>query len=201
MVNLKYKNKPWLKAQYGELYRSEADIAEECGVSQSCIHYWVKKYKIVGSKAKKKLVEGYSDVDAQKISKEMEMAGSPGEWAQEEAKARYAKRRYLADLYVEQSKFDLAAEQMTAAEKILTDMMPSRSKIDAKPPIKGPTSDDHEAIIKLNSMLKQIEKDFNEVRGEKTIVEGGWNNRPKLSVHSSPREMERDIQEESLADE
>lgn len=199
-MNLKYKEKEWLRTQYGEFGRTEADIAEECGVSQSIVHYWVKKHKIVGSKTKKKLIDGYSDVDAEKISKEMELAGSPGEWAQEEAKARYAKRRYLADLYVEQGKFDKAAKEMTSAEKLLVEMMPSKSKIDAKSPIKGPSSADHKVLIKLNNMLEQIEKDFKAVGGEKTMVEGGWNNRPELSVHSSPGKVERDIQKESLAD-
>jgi len=198
MVNLKYKNKEWLRTQYGELYRSEADIAEECGVSQACIHYWVTKHKIIGSKAKKKSIEGYSEVDAQKISKEMDLAGSPGEWAQEEAKARYAKRRYLADLYVEQGKFDMAAKQMTAAEKLLIEMHPSRSKIDTTPPIKGPTSDDHKAIIKLNGLLDKINEDCDTVREGITAVENAWDARNTIKISPVIKEInekERDTEE------
>lgn len=195
MMNLKYKDKDWLKTQYGEMYRSEADIAEECGVSQACIHYWVKKHKIIGSKTKKKLVDGYSEVDARKISKEMEVAGSPGEWAQEEAKARYAKRRYLADLYVKQGKFDMAAKQMTAAEKLLIEMHPSRSKIDAIPTTQGPTSDDHEALIKLNGLLDKINEDCDAVREGITFVEEAWNSRDRISIHPTSDKVEKDIQE------
>jgi len=42
----KYKDEDWLEQQYVEKDRSQADIAEECGVSDMTIHRWREKFDI-----------------------------------------------------------------------------------------------------------------------------------------------------------
>jgi predicted transcriptional regulator len=45
-MSRKYRDSDWLEAQYLDNERSQQDIADECGVSQSVISEWIDKHNI-----------------------------------------------------------------------------------------------------------------------------------------------------------
>jgi len=45
-MNMKYQNESFLREQYIERGLSQNEIAEQCGVTQPLIHYWLREYDI-----------------------------------------------------------------------------------------------------------------------------------------------------------
>ena len=86
-----YKNKDWLEEQYIKQNKTAKQIAIEQNRNPNLIRSYINQFKLLKHTRKPRIKD---------ITEEMNKFGSPGKWAQEEARKNYASHRYLADQFL-----------------------------------------------------------------------------------------------------
>lgn len=163
---------------------SEEAIAVRCDCSVGTIRYWKQQLGITKASKRIKILR---ELTAEQIDEDIEKAGGVGQWAQRKMKERYAKHEYLANLYMKEGKLDKASYELDKGDKLLTELSPSRSKINPEKPNLGPTSDDHKVLKELNKLIDNVKEDMNFTK-EDSVIEDAWGKRVKLASIQSEKD-------------